>query len=199
MYLFGPLINAPPAHPDTVLTSVMYMMKSLTDLGMTSIHLSPNAHCGKCLRVHWSVDDGLNTTMRRHVCLLYAVTGWTTSSPCICSFTSCCASKERGIGSFNSSAFDISSRTFSSQVTTTMQHTSHGIASKWLYYCLPWQMMTYSLAHLSADTRRAAGMQCWPTNFGEQTAKKIGKGGLKGNKLSPEQVAEWIDSFPISA
>ena len=35
--------------------------------------------------------------------------------------------------------------------------------------------------------------------FGEQTAIKIGKGGLKGITLSPEQVAEWIDSFPISA
>ena len=34
--------------------------------------------------------------------------------------------------------------------------------------------------------------------FGEQTAIKIGKGGLKGITLSPEQVAEWIDSFPIS-
>ena len=35
--------------------------------------------------------------------------------------------------------------------------------------------------------------------FGEQTAIKIGKGRLKGITLSPEQVAEWIDSFPISA
>ena len=35
--------------------------------------------------------------------------------------------------------------------------------------------------------------------FGEQTAIKMGKGGLKGITLSPEQVAEWIDSFPISA
>ena len=35
--------------------------------------------------------------------------------------------------------------------------------------------------------------------FGEQTAIKIGKGVLKGITLSPEQVAEWIDSFPISA
>ena len=35
--------------------------------------------------------------------------------------------------------------------------------------------------------------------FVEQTAIKIGKGGLKGITLSPEQVAEWIDSFHISA
>ena len=78
-----------------------------------------------------------------------------------------CAPKEREIGSYNSSAFDVSSRTFSSLATTTMQDTSHGIASKWLYYyCLPWQRMTYSLEHLSADTRRAAGMQCRPTSSG---------------------------------
>ena len=35
--------------------------------------------------------------------------------------------------------------------------------------------------------------------FWEQMAITFGKGGLKGITLSPEQVAEWIDSFPISA
>ena len=35
--------------------------------------------------------------------------------------------------------------------------------------------------------------------FGEQTAIKIGKGGLDGITLSSTQVAKWIDSFPISA
>ena len=35
--------------------------------------------------------------------------------------------------------------------------------------------------------------------FGEQTAIKTGKGGLRGLTLSPELVSEWIDSFPISA
>ena len=34
--------------------------------------------------------------------------------------------------------------------------------------------------------------------FGEQTAIKSGKGGLKGMTLSPELVTEWIYSFPIS-
>ena len=34
-YLLGPLINSPPAHPDAVLTSVVYMMKSPQELGMT--------------------------------------------------------------------------------------------------------------------------------------------------------------------
>jgi hypothetical protein len=35
--------------------------------------------------------------------------------------------------------------------------------------------------------------------FGEQTAIRIGKVGLKGMTLSPEMVAEWIESFPITA
>ena len=39
-YLLGPLINSPPAHPDTVLTLVVYMMKSLQELGMTYSQLS---------------------------------------------------------------------------------------------------------------------------------------------------------------
>ena len=34
--------------------------------------------------------------------------------------------------------------------------------------------------------------------FGEQTAIRTGKGGLKGMTLSPQLVTEWIDSFPIS-
>ena len=108
------------------------------------------------------------STLRRHVCIQQAVTGWTTSSTRLSSFTSCCAPKEREIGSLNSSAFDVSSRNFASLATTTMQDTSHGIASKWLYYCMPWQRMTYSLEHLSADTRRAAGMQCRPTSSGSR-------------------------------
>ena len=40
MYLFGPLIDAPPSHPDTVLTSMLYMTKSLGELGMTYANLS---------------------------------------------------------------------------------------------------------------------------------------------------------------
>ena len=35
--------------------------------------------------------------------------------------------------------------------------------------------------------------------FGELTTIKIGKDGLNGITLSSTQVAEWIDSFPISA
>ena len=40
VYLFGPLIDAPPSHPDTVLTSLLYMKKSLSELGMSYANLS---------------------------------------------------------------------------------------------------------------------------------------------------------------
>lgn len=39
-YMFGPLIDAPPHHPDTILTTLKYMQGSLVDMGMTYIHLS---------------------------------------------------------------------------------------------------------------------------------------------------------------
>ena len=55
MYLFGPLINASPAHADTVLTYVMYMMQSLTDLGMTYIHLSPDMQLYiQAMQIKWN-------------------------------------------------------------------------------------------------------------------------------------------------
>ena len=41
-YLFGPVIDAPPSHPDTVLTSLTYMQRSLKQMGMIYIHLSPD-------------------------------------------------------------------------------------------------------------------------------------------------------------
>ena len=39
-YMFGPLIDAPPSHPDTILTTLTYMQRSLTDMGMKYVHLS---------------------------------------------------------------------------------------------------------------------------------------------------------------
>ena len=40
VYLFGPLIDAPPFHPGIVLTSLIYMETSLDELGMTCANLS---------------------------------------------------------------------------------------------------------------------------------------------------------------
>ena len=44
VYLFGPLIDAPPAHQDTVLTSLLYTKKSLLDLDMQYANLSVDMH-----------------------------------------------------------------------------------------------------------------------------------------------------------
>ncbi len=65
-------------------------------------------------------------------------------------------------------------------------------------------MLAEAKAELTSGTfvcRHRAGV--WNSvssdQFGEQTAVRIGKGGLKGVTLSQEQVKEWIDSFPIMA
>ena len=34
------MIDAPPYHPDTILTTLKYMQRALADMGMTYIHLS---------------------------------------------------------------------------------------------------------------------------------------------------------------
>ena len=40
IYMFGPLIDAPPSHPDTVLTTRSNLEKTLTELGMNTSNLS---------------------------------------------------------------------------------------------------------------------------------------------------------------
>ncbi len=37
--MFGPLIDAPPSHPDTVLTTLIYMQRTLHDSGMKYAHI----------------------------------------------------------------------------------------------------------------------------------------------------------------
>ena len=39
-YVIGPLLDAPPNHPDTVYTSMIYMQKNMEAMGMKTIHLS---------------------------------------------------------------------------------------------------------------------------------------------------------------
>ena len=39
-YMFGPVIDAPPSHPDTVLTTLSYLERTLTELGMKPSNLS---------------------------------------------------------------------------------------------------------------------------------------------------------------
>ncbi len=39
-YMFSLMIDAPPSHPDTILTTSSYMQRSLVDMGMAYVHLS---------------------------------------------------------------------------------------------------------------------------------------------------------------
>ena len=39
-YMFSPLIDVPPSHPDTILTTLAYMQRSLIDMRMKCIHFS---------------------------------------------------------------------------------------------------------------------------------------------------------------
>ena len=94
--------------------------------GVGSIMAQGNHGCVRCAHSGWYLQFSCNhscrpvsrhgmrsaSTLRRHVCTLQAITGWTTSSLRLSSFTSCCAPKERDIGSFNCSASDVSSRIF---------------------------------------------------------------------------------------
>ena len=40
LVVFGPLLDSPPAHPDTVLTTLVYLEKTLKTFGMQYAHLS---------------------------------------------------------------------------------------------------------------------------------------------------------------
>ena len=40
LVVFGPMIDSPPAHPDTVLTTILYLERTLSTFGMQYIHLS---------------------------------------------------------------------------------------------------------------------------------------------------------------
>ena len=39
IYMFGRLIDAPPSHPDTILTTLTYLQSSLVDMGMKYVHV----------------------------------------------------------------------------------------------------------------------------------------------------------------
>ena len=44
-YTFDPFLDAPPSHPDTILTTLTYMQRSLTDMGMKVQVLPQAAPC----------------------------------------------------------------------------------------------------------------------------------------------------------
>ena len=136
------------------------------------------------------------STLRRPVCILQAVTGWTSSSPRLCSFTSCYASKERGIGSSNSSAFDVvlfhrwPPRLCKIPIMAlprngyTIACQDKGWLTLWRIY-LQTQVSQLECS-VGRPVRVADGNNDW-----ERWSER--------HHVIPKQVAEWIDSFPISA
>jgi hypothetical protein len=54
-YIYGPLIDAPPSHPDTVLTSIMYIEAFMKSHGQRYVHLVVDLQLFKvALQIKWS-------------------------------------------------------------------------------------------------------------------------------------------------
>ena len=53
--MYGPLIDSPPSHPDTVVTTMDYLKRTLTSLGMLHVHLTVDMqlHIVACL-IKWN-------------------------------------------------------------------------------------------------------------------------------------------------
>ena len=276
----SPLINAPPAHPDTVLTSVMYMMQSLTDLGMTYIHLSPDMQLYiQAMQIKWNEPQAFDKLILRPgvMHIVQNVCGCIGQLMMGSGLADLIGSAFGGVGSIMAQGKQwvrakrsfrmVSSVLLQSFLQTgiktwdeiceylekarlhpTVRHWVDNLINgptllihqllrseregDWLFQqlCirrllpyffiaghhnyaryLSWHCleMAILLPAMAKDDLLSGAFVCrhkagsWNAvsadQFGEQTAIKIGKGGQKGITLSPEQVAEWIDSFPISA
>ena len=278
-YLFGPLINAPPAHPDTVLISVVYMMKSLQDLGMTYIQLSPDMRLYiQAMQIKWSDSQRFQNLILRpgvmHIvqnvcgCIGHLMQGSGLETLIGSAFGGVSSIMGHGkpqvhalrafrmvssilLQSFLKIGFktweEICEYPERARLYPTGRHwvgnlitptllahqlirseregdwllqqlcnkhllpyffmAGHHNCARYLsWHCLE---MSVLLPAEAKDDLLSGAFVCRHTagswnavsanQFGEQTAIKIGKGGLKGITLSSTQVAEWIDYFPISA
>ena len=137
------------------------------------------------------------STLRRHVCILQAVTEWTTSSPPTLLIHQLLRSEREGDWLFHQLCIR--------RLLPYFFIAGHHNYARYLsWHCLE---MAILLSAMAKDDLLSGAFVCrhkagsWNAvsadQFGEQAAIKIGKGGLKGITLSPEQVAEWIESFPI--
>jgi hypothetical protein len=276
VYLFGPLIDAPPSHP-AILTSLLYMKQSLSEMGMTCANLSIDMQLYMVAqKIKWWAPEMFKDVILRPGAMHI-----------IMSFLGCIGSLMKGsgldtlvgaafgglTGIMNGKAWVRAMRAFRMVSSALLQPFLQGsektfddIASfleearqhptgrhwvdnlvmptllahqflrteregNWLFQQLCLERMLpyfFSAGHIhyaryiswhllemryllpeAARTDFIAGAHvcqhndgCWNSvssdQFGEQTAIKIGKGGLKGITLSPELVTEWIDAFPIS-
>lgn len=277
-YVFGPLIDAKAAHPDTVLTSLEYLKKSLGDMGMTYAHICVDLQLYiVASQIKWNdVDRFKNIIIRPGI--MHTVQ----------SFCGCIGKLMRGSGieelissTFGGIAGIMSGKSwvrsmrafrmvstallnkFLASGPKTFDELSdylevcrqHPTGRHWVDNLLkPTQLvhhllrseregnfllqqltlermlpyffiaghhhyaryithhvleMRHQLPPVAKTELMSGAFVCrhqggsWNSvssdQFGEQTAIRIGKGGLKGITLSPEMVAEWIDSFPVTA
>ena len=207
MYLFGPPINAPPAHADTVLTSVMYMMQSLTDLRMTYIHLSPDMQLYiQALHMKWNEPQAFDKLILRPgvMHIVQNVCGCIGQLMMGSGLADLIGAAFGGVGSIvdQGEPWVRAMRSFRMVSSVILQSFLQAGFKTWDEICeyLPAMAKDDILSGAFVCRHKAGNWNAVSADqFGEQTAIKIGKGGLKGITLSQEQVAEWIDSFPISA
>ena len=271
IYMFGPLIDAPPSHPDTILTTLSYMQRSLADMGMADIHVCMDMQLYAVTKqVCWhqpvQFKDVITHPGGMHI---------------IQSFLSCIAKLMKGsalevyvaaaygglTGIFNGNSWVKAMRAFRgvsaallkgflSSGNKTFEEIEqyletarlHPTGRHWVdNFLLPTLLIhqferseregNIYLKHLTMKrmmkyfflaghvqyarylTQYLLEMRAIPPEskvdlvcrhhngywnavsadqFGEQTAIKIGKGGLKGMTLAPELVSEWINAFPIT-
>lgn len=277
-YLFGPVVDAPPSHPDTILTSMCYMQKSMRNLGMKYTHLSQDMQLFiVASQIKWNNMEQFKDVIIRpgvmHIIMsacgaigkLNKGSGVEVLiSASFGGLTGIMNGKSwvRAMRAFRMTCEAILSEFFSTGVKTMeelhdylQQSALHPTGRHWVdnfirptllvhhllraeregdfvlqlaaiesllpyffasghfhyaryltYYVMEMNHLVPAEAKAEVSSgafvcRHRSGV--WNSvssdQFGEQTAVRIGKGGLKGVTLSQEQVKEWIDSFPVTA
>ena len=276
-YVIGPLLDAPPNHPDTVFTSMIYMQKTLESMGMTYIHLSVDMQLFILLTsIKWIYSERFCNIIARPGIMhtVQAVCGAIGNLNQGTGLEQLISSAFGGIAGIMSGKSWVAALRAFRMVTYTLLHNflstgqksqdelctylegarSHPTGKHWVdNFILPtllvhqliraeresdFSLQQYTLErllkylfaagrfhyarHLTQhlqefkflpsdvkDQLQSGLFVCrhqdgfWNSvssdQFGEQTAVRYGKGGLKGLTLSPEKVSTWINSFPISS
>lgn len=277
-YLFGPVVDAPPSHPDTVLTSMCYFQKSMMNLGMKYTHLSPDMQLFiVASQIKWNDMARFKDVILRpgvmHIImsacgaigklnkgsgvevLISASFGGLTGILNGKSWVRAMRAFRMTCEAILSDFFSTGPKTMEELQDYLERSASHPTGRHWVdnfirptllvhhllraeregdlvlqlaaiedllpyffasghfhyaRYLTQHMLEVYHLMPAEAKAELTSGaFVCrhqagvWNSvssdQFGEQTAVRIGKGGLKGVTLSQEQVKEWIDSFPITA